>query len=737
MLGLNGISNVYSRPNRLAKNKGMKYHVDYAKWILSSHNLNNTRDFIMKSYVNWSFYKGNQWIFDEDLDGFLMDESGDVRNRIKFVKNTIRPIVEFYRGSAIRLDMNYSVQSMTTQAIDRRDTSLVRSKFLTGVAAKFPEFANEIKKTNIVGDSEGETEEMHQALYRDEYEDYTNSIIEKIAEVNDFEELKVRIMTHIALDGMGILKEEERYGSQQWEVQEGRQFIRDATAKRPDLKDSEYMGDWCMMSVADIVEMYPRIRKTTIKELENAAINTNANFLHSYVQIELQATTGKVPVYKLYWRDIEYEEWGMVLDQYDYPVLERINNKDSKYTSRDLISIKNLNEYKDEYEVIKIHFCDNDDNVISNSKVIPVDVTRYCHIVPSEFLTNVNDDLVLDYGLRKYVQKYSYNKRFPDYPYHVYCWGYDNGEILSPIDDLISPQRFTNRVTSMGESQVNNMRGSGTIIDESAIDSQEEVMAAMNQSKPVFIKGGRLGVNNSIGSYNTDTRGPVQIFDIIRYMDGVASSMIGGGEALTGQGGAYRANATVNAQNVSQGTTMQEPVFFALDRIVKSSYLCMSNRGRRIMCSNKRKLSFTVGDKGAVVINVNKDFETEEFRVRMVRSNNPDMEKQAANDMLLALRERQLIDDSIVSKYFNKATLQDIGMAIREHAVNLIEVERQRAKAQESQNAQSQLALKAQMELQNNEADMQREVSLGQANLEAATRQMSRVPMGTSPNSGR
>ena len=96
------------RPNRLEDKKDEKYHSDYAKWCLNVINHPLYRKFIAKTLVNWSFFKGNdgQWIFDEDLESFFLDESGDVRNRIKISKNIILPMVAQYEGNAIRLSIS-------------------------------------------------------------------------------------------------------------------------------------------------------------------------------------------------------------------------------------------------------------------------------------------------------------------------------------------------------------------------------------------------------------------------------------------------------------------------------------------------------------------------------------------------------------------------------------------------------------------------------------------------------
>ena len=91
---LHYITSKQSRPERLTENKDEKYHLDFARFIVSHSNNTYHQSRISRIIVNKAFYKGNQWIFKEDLEPFLMDESGDVRNRIKFVQNYIRPKVD-------------------------------------------------------------------------------------------------------------------------------------------------------------------------------------------------------------------------------------------------------------------------------------------------------------------------------------------------------------------------------------------------------------------------------------------------------------------------------------------------------------------------------------------------------------------------------------------------------------------------------------------------------------------
>ena len=116
------------RPNRLEDKKNEDYHVKFGRWCLQTINNTNYKKFVTKTLVNWSFYKGGdgQWIFEEDLEAFFLDESGDVRNRLKMTENIIRPMVNQYVGNAIRLSYNAKAQATSDFAINAREKELER-----------------------------------------------------------------------------------------------------------------------------------------------------------------------------------------------------------------------------------------------------------------------------------------------------------------------------------------------------------------------------------------------------------------------------------------------------------------------------------------------------------------------------------------------------------------------------------------------------------------------------------
>ena len=148
-----------TKPNRLeAKNKDKAYHVQYGKFVAADASTSTHADFIAKTKINKNFYKGNQWIQSEDLEAFLKDSTSQARNRIKVVHNLIRPMIEQYRGNAIRLTINASAKSVSKKAINRREQSLGGKLLRTDVAEEFPALGNLLRDGDkSIGENEKET----------------------------------------------------------------------------------------------------------------------------------------------------------------------------------------------------------------------------------------------------------------------------------------------------------------------------------------------------------------------------------------------------------------------------------------------------------------------------------------------------------------------------------------------------------------------------------------------------
>ncbi len=70
------------KPNRLDakaypdKDNNEQYHIDYANYALSNAYSAEHSLWLEKTKINKRFYKGDQWILEEDTEAFLLDVDG-------------------------------------------------------------------------------------------------------------------------------------------------------------------------------------------------------------------------------------------------------------------------------------------------------------------------------------------------------------------------------------------------------------------------------------------------------------------------------------------------------------------------------------------------------------------------------------------------------------------------------------------------------------------------------------
>lgn len=673
------------RPNRLEGKKDEKYHLDYGRWCIGSIYDHSYRLFIDKTLINWSFFKGGdgQWIFDEDLEAFFTDESGDHKNRLKMVDNVIKPTVLQYIGNAVRMNYNAEAKATSDFAINKRDKELKKLKFYESAGKAIPELDSVIRDRIPLGDTPIETEEIFENMWVDEHEKDINNLLKYITKDIDIEEIKVNITRNLAISGMGIYKGFEQNGKYLGDHIDPLFFIWDTSARKSDLSDSEYMGEWYYMDVPSLFEKFQDISILSRRAIENWSRNLGTNGVNKMVQRFYRVSNSKIPVYEVYWKDIEEQEFGWVLDQFDYPYFTRINDEDSEYTDKDLIT-----------PPTGAH-----EGILKGKKKakIYVDILRYCIFIPKEEIGTESEDIVLEHGILKYQQKDNLDPSSVSYPYKVYTWAYDKGEVLSPIDDMISPQRFMNRVKSVIESQINNIKGSGPIISKDAVDArdgEEGVVRAVNKSKPIFVDTSRTGsVQNSVGSYG----GPIgsglsELFNVTKEIQQSIQNTTGVNEAMTGTSGGRDALVGVLQSQVEQGSLIQEPFYWALTSILKQACQHMVSVGKRIYAENPRRLAIMTGDKGMEAIRVTKDDLLEDHKIFIERTEGEATAIERGNQTLYQLYQTQLIDNFTFANCYNRSTVDEVAVALRSYQKGVSQAQNEMDKINAERNQQQQQA---------------------------------------------
>jgi len=646
------------RPNKLQGKKDKDYHKEYAKFCLAIMSNYIYRRYINKCLINWSFFKGQdgQWIFEEDIEAFFLDESGDVRNRLKWTKNVIKPMVQQYVGNAIRLAYDARANCVSDFVINKREQELKELKAWQNVADSDKFLKDLIKEKVPILDTELETEELFYNTFVENYEKDINNLLEFISNEINIDELKTQITRNLAICGLGIYKGYEAGENYAAEAINPLFFLWDMSAKKPDLTDSEFMGEWYYMDTPSIFERYPHLTKDEREAIENYSNHTNQNNMHKIVNGIYTIPGGKVPTYEIYWKDVERREYGWVMDEYGYPYYTMINNPDSKYKDKDLIEPQ-TEKHKEEMGGKK-------------KQTIYVDVLRYCIMIPQEEIGY--GDIVLEYGILPYQEKNLYDPANVKFPYKCYTWVYDRGEVLTPLDDVIDPQRFLNRTISVIESQMANMRGSGTVISKSAVDDRDgeaDITRNINSSKPIFVDTDRVGsVQNAIGTYGTNIgSGTLQMFQVIQAVQQSIQDVTGVNEAMTGtQGGSDVLVGVVEAQ-IQRGSLVQEPFYWALTSILRQAYEHMATVGKAIYHDNPRKLAMMIGDEGLSRIEITKDHLLQDYRIFIKRSETPEQGVNAANQLLFTLLQTGMIDQLIFANLFNRATPELVANALRQY----------------------------------------------------------------------
>lgn len=666
----------HDKPNRLeTKNKDTneEYHIKYAKYCISNASGSQHWEFLQKAYVNEMFYQGKQWLYKEDLEAFLKDDTMQDRNRIQIVHNIIRPMIEQYRGNAIRIVYNARAKAGSPLAVTRREKELGKQLIRTEIANEVPEFGDFLRNNFPIGEDESETEQIFENLYVDDYVKRMNYLLHFSRDLNDYTAMQLILAQSMGLSGLAVSEGFAYGGHWRTEAFDSKEFFFDRAAKKPDLSDCEYQGRVKPMGGADIYEAFQNITADQRKDLE--AYFTGKQADSTYGIGHTAPTT--VPVYSVYWKDTNSYEYGYVKDEYGYDYLTKINfiepGEDTpRYTDKDLIDPPNSKK---------------NDQIFKGEKKTRmfVDELRYCKLIPGDFVTLKNSgekakDIALEWGVYEYQDTDYLDLVNVKFPFNCHTWGYVDGQIMSPVDDALNPQRFINRILSVTESQINASGGSNIVYDKDSVSGHEgesQLLRDIAQGKPVGVRGKGLGIPNTVGAYDaTPKTGTYNMFNIVSSMKQLVQETTGVNEALKGESTGSDQLVGVTELLIQRGSLMQEPFYYAIERILLQCYQQVATLGKRFYIDNERELSIIIGDDGIDTFTLSEDMKPEDFRVAIKRDNDETVLINAGNNLLLTLKEAQLLDDQKFANLFNRATPDDVASALRKQAKENIELAR-------------------------------------------------------------
>ena len=688
-----------TRPNKLQPDtelydgKDRLYHSNFAKHCFAVSQTSQHSDFVKRTKLNKDFYSNKQWDNEEDTEAFLKDETGNLRNRIKITHNIVRPMVEQYRGNAIRMSMNATAHSISKKSIDRKDKQLKEKLLQSDLAETFPSLAGMIREKSGVGRGEQETAEIFENYYVDEFEKNITKLVKYVAWLNELPDKQAPAALNLALSGMVAFHAFEHGGHLRYSLIDSEDYFFDPSAKKIDHDDAEFKGLINKLVSSEIFESYQNITNEDRAAIERYVSQQNGT--NPYDGNTNQDTGGKIPVIKVYWKDSAKYEYGYVKDEYGYPYLTKINFKAQgeekpKYTDKDLIDPPSSKKNDKLFKGKKKRF-------------MFVDELRYCDFIPGEYIgyTDEEDqrktiDVVLDYGVYDFQETQMLDLSNVKFPIKTYCWSYIDGEILSPVDDAINPQRFINRILSVGESQMNSSGGSNIIYDETAVDEQggeQELIRNINQGNPVKVSSRGKGITNTVGTYDaTPKKGTYDLFNTVSVIKQLVQDTSGINEGLKGESTGQDQLVGVTQLLIQRGSLMQEPFYFALQNVFKQLHNFAATVGKRMYLDNERELAFAMGDDGVEVVKLSKDMRNEDFRIFVKRDNTDEMQEQQANQMLTMFLQYQLIDDTVFADNYNRSTPTEVVRAMRRFAAQKVEAQKEMAEQQSIENAGVQAA---------------------------------------------
>jgi len=661
----NVIAAQQSKPNRFDESTNVNsidYYTKYARYAIYNGLDRRHTEFQQQAYINRQFTRGNQWVDNEDLEAFFRDTSGQARNRIKVIKNYIKPVIEQYRGNAIIMDITIKAEATSYKAINRREEMLAEQKFFTDVAMQSsPQFASYLKAKMPLGDNQEETETIFENLYVDSYVDSINAINEYIFKENRLKETQGDTALDLAQTGMAVFKYYVHNGELKWRKVKPERFFFDRNCLNSDLSDAMYCGEWDYLTPSTMFECWQNITEDERKSLENYASN---NFT---VGSQEFALNGRVPVYWTYWRDFKQYKYGYVMDEFGYPMCVRIGYIEEgetkpTYTDKDLIPVKDLTETQKKKLGNK------------NSKKLYFDIVKYCVFVPSEIVSNYssateNSDIILEYGEMPWQDTEYLDISNVSFPYKVGIWNYEDGYTETNISQLINPQRMVNRYASVQEQQVNNSHGKGLFIDSSMIDAQDgeqEMLNNIYQGKPVLLAARGRGMHNAVSEQGSMIDNSVLAYDTLQESQRTAMDRIAGVNAsLRGESQGSDQLVGVTQLQIQRGSLIQESFYSALANIYLQIGQTNANLGKRIYADNPRKMAIILGDNKAAALARTKDIKSEDFRVFMDRQADHKQQIDQGNLMLTQFLQMGIIDQDQFADLYTRSTPLEISQALR------------------------------------------------------------------------
>ena len=717
-----------NRPQRLEGiSLDKEYHNNTARyfWGLGTNNTLH-QQWLDRTERNRDYRIGDQWREGSNSIAFLTDSSNNETGRIKWTVNYVYRIAQAFISKSEAMDLTFKAENISPNALTRKEEQKEFLKYMNyAYDSAAPNIQKYISETFPIGMNEQQTGEIFDISYSDKVARDVNLLLNYVKNEQNLDFHKAQLGVDLFDSGLCGLQAKLHYSQIEFERIIPDRIVLDRRAKMSDLSDSEYMGYWSDYDATNIFEDYPNMNMSEMKALETYCATGNSNNFSNETSNSFIANN-RVPVARMYWKDLDISTWAYVYDEQGFPVLRKINyifegEEKERYTEKDIIPIKNLN-------VTQKKTLKGSDRV-----KLYLDIIRFCDFVPFEYVpvyygdNNNKDskayDIILDYGVYSYQETELYNVRNCRFPIKLATWIYANGDIDTPCSYLIDPQDLINRYESIREQKMSHIPIGGLTYDKDMLDGQDGcdeagLIKAMNMGEPFGLSARRTGMNNAVNYVQPNYQGVAALFEIGNNLKMKMQEVVGVNDSFLASTQGQDKLVGTSALEIQQSTNLQFPFFNAISHIYEQCYEAIANPYRKMLAQNEHKIVAIMGNSKAIELSFLKEHNIESIRVFIKKDLNiEELHKQADNEMMQFLQLG--LQPETFASLLHRSTPTEVQQALYRDIMTL-KLAQQNAAAQKAQqsNGAIETTLKAGIAEQN-DAELSRDQSTHNLNVKA------------------
>ena len=686
------------RPNRMVpkEKKDKDYHRLNARFCVSSANTGMIMRMHAKMEAAERAYN-DMIITPEDVATVLVDESKQSRNRVFLTFNMIKPLVEQHRGTMLRSKFNATINPVTYHTTTRKQIALGHKLLAHQHAMTSPTMKYILSQRYDMGDTIEETMARHEN-FQDEYLAALRHLSQSAAKLAfEGDDTGMEILQYL-FSGVtcGMFRPEGSFV--RYRSFSPKNLIWDTSSERLDFADSAWMGMRTPMDLTDIAETFPDVDRNELEYCEQQ-IRLYSGFgsvaSNSFPQMQFNS---KLQVHSVYWKDVAFCEVGYINGIGGVPTLVKVGydegEKKNVVTYNDLIAPPDNEQNKELFKGKKV-------------RKSTVEVTRFCDFIPWEYMMGPSKgldgakpedlpDLVLDYGL---YDLQGYNPLDPmktANPIKAYRYAVADGEIVTPVQASIDPNRFAIRVLSALEGQMNMAGGKGTVINNDMLHpsmQNGEGERRIKNSETLIVEGGPNAAQTAVSSYdNTPGQGTYGLMQVVAAVQDLVNTVQGTPSATTQP----ERNQTTGVTEMvtANAALMHEAIYDGYNGLQTQKWKFLVTAGKEWYLERPDVLFDLIDERDYLPLLLTEEVSIERLNATVERDNPDQTKRQLVNGWLDTLFQIGAIPPELYYQLYNVSYFEDAAKALKLYSAQLKQAQNEAEKQARKEEMQDGLVAK-------------------------------------------